>query len=130
MIIFYQFSGLDTRGNHTCKIVHMLFCSDLQHTLFCSRKGLVHVMQRHSYLHQSQSQDMFRRLSNCDSPSQLISLQCNMPLHSKCDALSQLFTPDSQPRHGDSNSSGGSAIVTHHHMRRTVTANILSLSHS
>ena len=50
--------------------------------------------------------------------------------HSKCDAPSQLFTPDSQPRHDGSKSSGGSAIVMHRHMWRTVTANIFSLTHS
>ena len=50
----------------------------------------VHVTQRHSYLHQFR-----QRLGP-----------------SKCDAPSQPFTPDSQPRHGGSNSSGGSAIVT------------------
>ena len=44
--------------------------------------------------------------------------------HSKCDPPSQLFTPDSQLKHGDSNSSGGSAIVMH------VTADIFSLIHS
>ena len=42
-----------------------------------------------------------------------MTLQCSTPPHSKCDAPSQLFTPDSQPRHGGSNYSGGSAIVTH-----------------
>ena len=47
-----------------------------------------------------------------------------------CDATSQLSSPVSQSRHGDSNSSGGSAIVMHHHMQRIITANIFSLSHS
>ena len=66
-----------------------------------------------------------------DATSQLSSPVSSQRLgHSKCDAPSQLFTPDSQPRHGGSNSSGGSAIVTHHHMWRTLTANIFSLTHS
>ena len=71
-------------GNHT---THMC---PLAHWDMTYIQQTVHVTQRHSYLHQSR-----QRLS-----------------HSKCDAPSQLFTPDSQPRHGGSNSSGGSAIVT------------------
>ena len=41
-----------------------------------------------------------------------MTLQCRILSHSKCDAPSQLFTPDLQPRHGDSNSSGSSGIMS------------------
>ena len=50
-----------------------------------------------------------QRLSHGKSSGGYMTFQCSTPLHSKCDAPSPLFTPDSQSRHGDSNSSGGSA---------------------
>ena len=57
--------------------------------------------------------DVYPANGTCDATSQLSSPVSSQRLsHSKCDALSQLFTPDSQPRHGGSNSSGSSAIVT------------------
>ena len=54
-----------------------------------------------------------QRLGHGKSSGGYMTLQCSTPPHSKCHAPSQLFAPDSQPRHDDSNSSGGSAIVTH-----------------
>ena len=53
-----------------------------------------------------------------DATSQLSSPVSSQRLgHSKGDAPSQLFTANTQPRHGGSNSSGGGlAIVTHRHM--------------
>ena len=48
-----------------------------------------------------------QRLSHGKSSGGYMTLQCSTPPHSKCDAPSQLFTPDSQPRHGGSNSSCG-----------------------
>ena len=125
-------------GNHATQM-----CS-LAHWATTYIQQMVHVTQRHSYLHQSRQRlshskcDATSQLSSpvssqklshskCDATSQLSSPVSSQRLsHNKCDATSQLgysksdapsqlFTPDSQPRHGSSNSSGGSAIVTHRH---------------
>ena len=74
-----QFSGLDTRANHTSKIVHMLFCSDLQHTCCFAHKKDWYMWCNVTVIFTSLTvktwwQQFFRWLSNCDAPSQLISL--------------------------------------------------------
>ena len=55
-----------------------------------------------------------QRLYHGKSSGGYTTLQCSTPPHSKCDAPSQLFTRLTT-RHGESNSSVGSAIVTHRH---------------
>ena len=89
-------------GNHATQMCPMA------HWATTYIQQTVHVTQRHSYLHQS-----CHRESTTASLQAAMTLQCSTPPHSKCET--QLFTPDSQPRHGESNSSGGSTIVTHRH---------------
>ena len=76
-------------GNHATQMC------PLAHWVTTYVQQTVHVTQRHSYLHQSRHRDS--ATANVTQPS-------------------QLFTPASQRRHGGSNSSGSSAIVTHRHM--------------
>ena len=67
------------------------------------------------------TRDTTSQLSSPVSSQRLGHSSMQHTTQSKCDAPSQLFTPYSQPRHGDSNSSAA--------QRRTVTANTFSLSH-
>ena len=111
-ILFHFFSYLiSLRVNFT---FHTLF--HFQHTLFhfvwdnrsnsCTRDAT-------SQLSLSVSSQRFVHGKPLDG---FLTLQFSTPPHSKCDAPSQLFTPDSPPRYGESNSSSGSAIMTHSHM--------------
>ena len=53
-----------------------------------------------------------QRLGHGKGSGGYMTLQCSTPPHSRCDAHSQLFTPDSQPRHGDSNCDAPSQLIS------------------